>query len=125
MRKFELRLESFASLASRVLVSGFSRMLKVAVRVFAMNTEIRDYVAKDKPDAAARLATRIVSLVEALKEYPYLGRIGTGPGVRELIVGGTPYSIFFRVAVEPSYDCDDLARSAIKTATTKLTLTSP
>ncbi|MGA7930091.1 MAG: type II toxin-antitoxin system RelE/ParE family toxin [Candidatus Sulfotelmatobacter sp.] len=59
--------------------------------------EIRDYVAKDKPDAAARLATRIVSLVEALKEHPYLGRVGTKPEVRELIVGGTSYLIFYRV----------------------------
>jgi plasmid stabilization system protein ParE len=53
--------------------------------------EIRDYVAKDKPDAAARLATRIVWLIEALNEHPYLGRVGPEPGVRELIVGGTPY----------------------------------
>jgi len=66
-------------------------------RSLARLREIRDYVAKDKPDAAARLATRIVSLVEALKENPYLGRVGSEPGVRELIVGGTPYLIFYRV----------------------------
>jgi len=59
--------------------------------------EIRAYVARDKPDAAARLATRIVALVEALKEHPYLGRAGSEPGVRELVVGGTPYLIFYRV----------------------------
>jgi toxin ParE1/3/4 len=66
-------------------------------RSLARLREIRDYVAKDKPDAAARLATRIVSLVEALKEHPYLGRAGSEPGVRELVVGGTPYLIFYRV----------------------------
>ena len=59
--------------------------------------EIRDYVARDKPDAAARLATRIVALVEALRAHPYLGRAGSEPGVRELVVGGTPYLIFYRV----------------------------
>jgi addiction module RelE/StbE family toxin len=59
--------------------------------------EIRAYVARDKPEAAARLAIRIVALVEALKEHPYLGRIGSEPGVRELVVGGTPYLIFYRV----------------------------
>ncbi len=59
--------------------------------------EIRAYVAQDKPDAAAKLATRIVSLVEALREHPYLGRAGSEPGVRELVVGGTPYLIFYRV----------------------------
>ena len=59
--------------------------------------EIRSYVARDKPDAAARLAIRIVALVEALKEHPYLGRMGSEPGVRELVVGGTPYLVFYRV----------------------------
>lgn len=59
--------------------------------------EIRAYVAQDKPDAAAKLATRIASLVEALREHPYLGRAGSEPGVRELVVGGTPYLIFYRV----------------------------
>jgi plasmid stabilization system protein ParE len=59
--------------------------------------EIRAYVAQDKPDAAERLATRIVALVELLKEHPYLGREGSEPGVRELVPGGTPYLIFYRV----------------------------
>ena len=66
-------------------------------RALSRLREIRDYVARDKPDAAAWLATRIVSLVEALKEHPYLGHAGSEPGVRELIVGGTPYLIFYRV----------------------------
>jgi toxin ParE1/3/4 len=59
--------------------------------------EIRAYVARDKPDAAERLAIRIVALVEALKEHPYMGRMGSEPGVRELVVGGTPYLVFYRV----------------------------
>lgn len=59
--------------------------------------EIRAYVARDKPEAAARLAIRIVALVEALKEHPYLGRMGSEPEVRELVVGGTPYLVFYRV----------------------------
>jgi toxin ParE1/3/4 len=59
--------------------------------------EIRAYVALDKPDAAERLATRIVALVEALRNHPHLGRAGAEPGIRELIIGGTPYSILYRV----------------------------
>ncbi|HEY2548568.1 MAG TPA: type II toxin-antitoxin system RelE/ParE family toxin [Candidatus Acidoferrum sp.] len=59
--------------------------------------EIRAFVALDRPIAAERLATRIVAVVETLKEHPYLGRTGTEPGVRELIIGGTPYSILYRV----------------------------
>jgi plasmid stabilization system protein ParE len=59
--------------------------------------EIRAFVALDKPDAAARLATRIVSVVEALRIHPYLGRVGPEPGIRELVIGGTPYSVLYRV----------------------------
>jgi len=53
--------------------------------------------AKDKPDAAARLATRIVAVVEALRNHPYLGRAGAEPGIRELVIGGTPYIVLYRV----------------------------
>lgn len=59
--------------------------------------EIRAYVALDKPEAAERLATRIVAVVEALRSHPHLGRAGAEPGTRELIIGGTPYSILYRV----------------------------
>jgi len=58
--------------------------------------EIAAYIALDKPDAAARLATRIVSVVEALKTHPYIGRSGSAPGVRELVIGGTPYVALYR-----------------------------
>ena len=51
----------------------------------------------DKPDAAERLATRIVAMVEALRTHPYLGRAGAEPEVRELVIGRTPYIILYRV----------------------------
>lgn len=59
--------------------------------------EIRAYVARDKPEAAERLAMRIVAVVEALRNYPYLGRVGAEPGIRELVIGGTPYIAWYRV----------------------------
>ena len=59
--------------------------------------EIRAYVARDKPEAAERLATRIVAMLEALKNQPYLGRVGAEPGIRELVIGGTPYIVLYRV----------------------------
>jgi toxin ParE1/3/4 len=58
--------------------------------------EIRAYVAKDKPAAAERLAIRIVAVVEALREHPHLGRAGAEPGIRELVIGGTPYVVLYR-----------------------------
>jgi len=59
--------------------------------------EIRAYVALDKPDAAERLGTRIVAVVEGLRIHPYLGRVGAEPGIRELVIGGTPYIVVYRV----------------------------
>ena len=59
--------------------------------------EIRLYVARDKPDAAARLATRIVAVVEALRNHPHMGRVGAEPGIRELVIGGTPYVVLYSV----------------------------
>jgi toxin ParE1/3/4 len=59
--------------------------------------EIRAYVALERPGAAERLATRIVAAVEVLRDYPYLGRSGAEPGIRELVIGGTPYIVLYRV----------------------------
>lgn len=59
--------------------------------------EIRAYVALDNPSAAERLATRIVAVVEALRHHPHLGRAGAEPGIRELVIGGTPYIVLYRV----------------------------
>ena len=62
--------------------------------------EIRAYVARDKPEAAERLAMRIVAMVEALRNHPYLGRVGAEPGIRELVIASTPYLILYRVQGE-------------------------
>ena len=59
--------------------------------------EIRAYIAQDKPQAAERIAIRIVAVVEALRNHPRLGRAGAEPGIRELVIGGTPYIVVYRV----------------------------
>lgn len=59
--------------------------------------EIRAYVAHDKPEAAERLAMRIVLMVETLRRHPYIGRAGSEPGTRELVIGGAPYIVVYRV----------------------------
>ncbi|MGB7282432.1 MAG: type II toxin-antitoxin system RelE/ParE family toxin [Candidatus Acidiferrum sp.] len=59
--------------------------------------EIHAFVALDKPEAARQLPTRIVAVVETLRMHPHLGRVGADPGIRELVIGGTPYSILYRV----------------------------
>jgi toxin ParE1/3/4 len=62
--------------------------------------EIRAYVAQDKPEAAERLAIRIVAMVETLRNHPHLGRVGTEPGIRELVIGSIPYIVLYRVQGE-------------------------
>lgn len=59
--------------------------------------EIRAFVALDKPEAAERLAIRIVAVAEALRVHPYLGRATSERGLRELVVGNLPYVILYRV----------------------------
>lgn len=59
--------------------------------------DIRQYIEQDEPDAARRLAQRILVSVERLAKHPDLGRPGREPGTRELIVAGTPYIIPYRI----------------------------
>jgi addiction module RelE/StbE family toxin len=59
--------------------------------------QIRAFVAQDRPVAAERLATRIVAAVEVLRVFPHMGRAGTVPGTRELVIGRTPYVVVYRV----------------------------
>jgi len=59
--------------------------------------EIRAYIALDNPRAAERLATRITALVTALQLHPKLGHPVAEKNIRELIVGGTPYAIIYRL----------------------------
>src|SRR6267143_825111 len=64
---------------------------------FLIADAVESFVARDKPEAAERLATRIVAMVEALRNHPRLGRVGADPGIRELVIGNTPYIILYRV----------------------------
>jgi toxin ParE1/3/4 len=59
--------------------------------------EIRAYIALDNPRAAERVATRIIALVAALQLHPKLGHPTAEKKIRELVVGGTPYTIVHRL----------------------------
>ena len=62
-----------------------------------MTGSLLAYAARDKPEAAEWPAIRIVALVEALRNHPHLGRVGAEPGIRELVIGGTPYIALYRL----------------------------
>jgi toxin ParE1/3/4 len=55
------------------------------------------YVAKDDPQAAARLIERIAFSVKRLEQHPASGRSGRLPNTRELPIAGTPYIVPYRV----------------------------
>jgi len=56
-----------------------------------------DHIARDNPEAADHVLSRIEEAVAHLAEHPAMGRAGRVPGTRELIVPGTPYVIPYRV----------------------------
>ncbi|MCU0584627.1 MAG: type II toxin-antitoxin system RelE/ParE family toxin [Desulfobacterales bacterium] len=56
-----------------------------------------DFIAHDKPEAARKTAKRILEAVRVLAEHPGAGRAGRVPGTRELVVGGTPFILPYRV----------------------------
>ena len=58
---------------------------------------LRDYIARDNPEAANRIATALLDVVERLAELPNRGRPGRAAGTRELVVPGTPYIIAYRL----------------------------
>jgi toxin ParE1/3/4 len=59
-----------------------------------------NYIAENDPIAARNAVQRIQAAVDQLAEYPSMGRIGRVPLTRELIIGGTPWIIVYRVRAD-------------------------
>jgi addiction module RelE/StbE family toxin len=62
--------------------------------------EVRAYVAVHNPAAANELVARIARAIDALLEHPERGRPGRVETTRELVVGGTPYIVAYRIRGE-------------------------
>ena len=56
-----------------------------------------EFIARDKPSAAAHTVELIVRAVKQLEEFHAIGRAGRVPGTRELVVAGTPYIVPYRI----------------------------
>ena len=60
--------------------------------------EIAEYIGQDSPAAAARVALELIDQVESnLPTNPAIGRPGRVLGTRELVIGGLPYIVPYRV----------------------------
>jgi len=67
------------------------------------SADLRDiflYIADDNPAAARAVLKRIRirSRISDLQDSPHLGRPGRVPGIRELVIPGTPYLIPYQVS---------------------------
>jgi toxin ParE1/3/4 len=58
---------------------------------------IFDYVVARNPRAAGRLLDEIEDDVRGLAAFPRIGRPGRRPNTRELVIGGTPYIVAYRL----------------------------
>lgn len=57
---------------------------------------IRDYIRRENPSAASRVAIQIIAACDRLEYLPERGRPGIVPGTRE-IVSYRPYKIVYRI----------------------------
>jgi toxin ParE1/3/4 len=57
---------------------------------------IRNFIAEENPQAASRVATKLIAACDALQRFPARGRPGTVPGTREL-TSVPPYIIVYEV----------------------------
>jgi toxin ParE1/3/4 len=71
--------------------------LRWSRRAIRRLASIHDYIAKDSPAAASRVAAVIVQSALRLQKFPHVGRRGRIEGTRELVIPGLPYIIPYRV----------------------------
>lgn len=71
--------------------------LRWSSRAIRRLASIHDYIAKDSPAAANRVAAVIVQSALRLQKFPGMGRPGRVEGTRELVVPGLPYILPYRV----------------------------
>lgn len=61
-------------------------------------SDIAAHIRKENPGAARDVATRILDLIDLLRDQPAMGRAGRLAKSRELVVTGTPYIVVYVVA---------------------------
>ena len=59
--------------------------------------QAREYTMANSPNAAARTIDRIEKSLEALQEFPKMGRLGRVSGTRELVISETPFILPYRI----------------------------
>lgn len=55
------------------------------------------YIAERNPRAVIAMGDAIEAAVRRLADHPQMGRPGRVQGTRELVIGGTPYVVVYRL----------------------------
>ncbi len=63
-------------------------------------SNIVEYIRKDKPESARRVAETIFRAVSELRTFPNRGRVGLAPDTRELVFPPWPYIAVYQVLVD-------------------------
>jgi len=71
--------------------------LKWTVHALQDLKETANHLARENPEAAAKMAARIQEAVEYLLDYPGIGRAGRVSDTKELVVTGTPFIVIYRL----------------------------
>jgi toxin ParE1/3/4 len=58
---------------------------------------VHDYLSEHTPTRADTVVDRILAGIDALEQYPNLGRPGRLEGARELVIARTPFVVFYRL----------------------------
>jgi toxin ParE1/3/4 len=79
------------------LNSPQSRSIRWTEKAFQYLEAAIQHVASESPHSAEALAKKILQSVNTLVDHPQIGRPGRCKGTRELVIGGTPYIVPYRI----------------------------
>lgn len=73
------------------------KLLDFSTRAIRDVAGIEAFIATDSPSAAVKVVAAIYRAAERLEYNPLLGRDGSNPGTRELIIPKYPYTLIYRL----------------------------
>ena len=59
--------------------------------------DLHTYISHDNPNTADEQLELIADATRNLADFPEIGRQGRRQGTRELVIGGTPYIVVYRI----------------------------
>lgn len=73
---------------------------------------IIEYIKRDNPQAARRVARAIYDAASSLKHFPYKGREGRVAGTRELALPRLPFILVYRIIANDAVEIADVIHGA-------------